>query len=272
MKIKTFKKVASMAMALSMAFCASGCQKWVENMIGNALNNAIGDTFKEGPKMTYGDFVYCYVTSADSNRRAKSASNIAIIGLTKEGQQKETIVIPETIEGKPVILIGMEGLGWTNGLVESGGSYEKIYLPVTLQDVRLKGDLSYRKIFFSRNTIDVENFIISNYLKLKDTAEPYNIFYVSYEIYNCLETEAAVQCIIANLTYIVNSEIYWIDDYEDGELIVPPQDPTKEGYVFDGWYTESECINKWDFETDVYTLDESLTTKKLYAKWIENEN
>lgn len=30
--------------------------------------------------------------------------------------------------------------------------------------------------------------------------------------------------------------------------ITPPPNPTKEGYIFDGWYKEPECVNEWNFE------------------------
>ncbi len=39
--------------------------------------------------------------------------------------------------------------------------------------------------------------------------------------------------------------------------------PEKEGYVFDGWYTDSEFTNKFDFNT---VINSDIT---LYAKWIE---
>ena len=101
----------------------------------------------------------------------------------------------------------------------------------------------------------------------------------------------------ANVSYFYNYDnapndnYYWIDNYDYGKKIefIPPK-PTREGYIFDGWYKESECINKWDFEIDVlpevkYTdvipthqlrNDETRDTDfrvyqetKLYAKWIE---
>lgn len=49
-----------------------------------------------------------------------------------------------------------------------------------------------------------------------------------------------------------------------GEKIVPPEDPTREGFVFDGWYLDPEGIRAFRMETDVVT--ESMT---LYAKWKE---
>ncbi|QNU65658.1 InlB B-repeat-containing protein [Ruminiclostridium herbifermentans] len=45
-----------------------------------------------------------------------------------------------------------------------------------------------------------------------------------------------------------------------------PQIPTYEGYIFDGWYKEADCINKWDFTTDRVTSETIL-----YAKWISKE-
>ena len=54
--------------------------------------------------------------------------------------------------------------------------------------------------------------------------------------------------------------------------------PTYEGYTFDGWYKEKECINKWDFTTNK-TGDELIIEEEdqyneylgiyLYAKWIK---
>ncbi|MBE6753581.1 MAG: VWA domain-containing protein [Ruminococcaceae bacterium] len=46
-----------------------------------------------------------------------------------------------------------------------------------------------------------------------------------------------------------------------GKCATEPADPTREGYTFEGWYTEAECVNEFDFATKI--------TKKitLYAKW-----
>ena len=51
-----------------------------------------------------------------------------------------------------------------------------------------------------------------------------------------------------------------------GEKITPPSAPIKQGYTFNGWYTEAECITAWDFITR--TVTENIT---LYAKWIIEE-
>ncbi len=45
--------------------------------------------------------------------------------------------------------------------------------------------------------------------------------------------------------------------------ITPPEKaPTKEGYIFGGWYKDKELTKAWDFDEDIVTAD-----IPLYAKW-----
>ena len=47
-----------------------------------------------------------------------------------------------------------------------------------------------------------------------------------------------------------------------GELVEEPENPTREGYIFTGWYTDSSCYEQWDIDTD--TVQSDMT---LYAGW-----
>ena len=47
-----------------------------------------------------------------------------------------------------------------------------------------------------------------------------------------------------------------------GELLDEPEIPTREGYVFLGWYTDSSCYERWDVNND--TIQSDMT---LYAGW-----
>lgn len=49
-----------------------------------------------------------------------------------------------------------------------------------------------------------------------------------------------------------------------GELLEEPEIPTREGYVFDGWYRDTNSKLPWNLKTD--TVTESMT---LYAGWRE---
>lgn len=51
-----------------------------------------------------------------------------------------------------------------------------------------------------------------------------------------------------------------------GEKIVKPEDPTREGYVFDGWYSDLDRTTLWNFDTDTVTGNQTL-----YAGWKEAE-
>lgn len=56
-----------------------------------------------------------------------------------------------------------------------------------------------------------------------------------------------------------------VENVLNGQKATKPADPTKEGYTFDGWYTEEACANLYNFDTSVQN---ALT---LYAKWKINQ-
>lgn len=242
---KIMTVILSILMIITIIFSFSGC------------------IFEEGPIMTYGDFTYCYVRDADQNSRSTKVNGkyIAILELTEEGQQKETIVIPETIEGKTVILIGMSGLFWEKDLRTSGGVYNKIYLPPCLQQVRGASDLFP----------PIKKFLIKVPEKIffQNISGVYYVPEVDFYKYQKYMELNHITISVANLTYMVDGEVYWIDDYDNGEYIKFPQTPQKEGYIFDGWYKEPEYLIEWNETLDQYSKSKDNKTMNLYAKWIE---
>lgn len=52
-------------------------------------------------------------------------------------------------------------------------------------------------------------------------------------------------------------------ELEYGDLITEPEDPTREGYVFEGWYSDENLSYLWDFDTPVEN------SMELYASWTE---
>lgn len=51
-----------------------------------------------------------------------------------------------------------------------------------------------------------------------------------------------------------------------GDKVTEPEDPTREGYVFDGWYADESLETPWDFENNL--VNDSM---ELYAKWVPVE-
>lgn len=47
-----------------------------------------------------------------------------------------------------------------------------------------------------------------------------------------------------------------------GELLTVPEDPTREGYVFTGWYVDHACDDAWNEAEDIIVSDITL-----YAGW-----
>ena len=133
--MKKIKKFLTIGLAVFLMLCMSislfGC-----------------DLLREEPKSRkYEDFWYYYVKDAKSNRPVVSGDYIAIIDLTEEANQKDRIIIPETIEGKPVVSVGMAGFmsGYDIG---ARANYTKLYLPKTLQRIIVKAREFDAKIFF----------------------------------------------------------------------------------------------------------------------------
>lgn len=47
-----------------------------------------------------------------------------------------------------------------------------------------------------------------------------------------------------------------------GEALEVPEPPTREGYRFTGWHTDSACVEAWDLENGKIEMDMTL-----YAGW-----
>lgn len=254
---RIFKRIVGFFSMVILMISTSGCS----------------DLWGQGPVLTYGDFYYCYLGNVDSMNRAikESAKGIGILGITEVSQKKKTIVIPESIDGLPVIAIGMAGTGGGTSLIVSGAQYNKIYLSKNIQRISHWDIGEDIKVF----TLAIPNkeffFAFGGMLYV---AEIDSQLYQPYLYNNERRDEKypGVRVIIANLTYIVDEEVYWIDDYEEGEKIDFPIEPTKEGYIFDGWYKDSECLVEWNEEKDAYSKAQEGQTVNLYAKWIKDKD
>lgn len=52
-----------------------------------------------------------------------------------------------------------------------------------------------------------------------------------------------------------------VTDLSSGDVIKEPPAPTRDGYIFGGWYQDEDCTKAWNFTKPI---DGDMT---LYAKW-----
>lgn len=208
-----------------------------------------------------------------------------IKGTTEQGNEKKYLVIPEYIDGVRVESVGVKGFTLQDhGLLRpeiQSDKLERVYFETTIKvhpesfDHYEKWCPNIKKVFYP----GIEALIMNR--------SGYYVYYPrGIDKSNWLQSRTEW----ANISYYYNYEnaknngYYWIDDYDYGGTIeFIPTDPIREGYKFDGWYKEAECINKWDFKTDrlpkekterIYSESGEFWDKAvyqetiLYAKWI----
>ncbi len=173
---------------------------------------------------TEGDFVYNTLTG-DGETFA------VLLDFSEEGKQKEVIVAPEYIGGVKVRYVNRDKGMWGAkfGLMQSE-ALRRIYFPYDV--IFVKNDF--------RNCPNLERILC-----FVPEIQPRN----ERMRYPCGEDD--IPAYRANVTYRIDGELYWIDDYDYGTKIayLPPE-PTREGLRFCGWYKDPELSEPWDFAAD----------------------
>ena len=227
------------------------------------------------PEYESGYYKYAVQTKRDGTKKAY------LVGLTDLGLEQTALVYPEEIDGIPVYGIGygrMTLVGEDHVGSFGGRKLKKIFFPTLPKESTSNGVtyLSQTYIVYwglERNTRG-------------PTGAKGGIYGYNYYVSNLKNEEfLSKKIIIANVSYLYNYNsapnegYYWVDSYNESVITFIPPEPEREGYTFGGWYKEAECINEWDFSTDitgkeikdlyikVYDVYEGIY---LYAKWIKN--
>ena len=200
-----------------------------------------------------------------------------LLGLTEEAKELKEIIIPEYLDGVQIVGFGYE---WSTGFMTvkeyaDFRNVEKMYFNFEMTDYNKFS--SYRTIF---------NYYPPLYLIWDEHLDLPTSSIYGYNIYLDMLWIHSISFIyyLANVSYMYNYDncpndgYYWVDSYDESIITFIPPNPEREGYIFDGWYKEEECINKWDFNTDI-TGEELIIEYEnqyeeypgiyLYAKWIE---
>ena len=184
---------------------------------------------------------------------------VRIIGLSDLGREQRFIVIPREISGMPVTAVEHSVLIGTRQANFESENLEKVFMISSVTTTMSAPDgLKFFVIEFSGTAGGMRTGRGTSYsarsvwengsLNFRDAFTPANITYwLNYD------TER-------------NNGVHWIDDVPSEDLIefIPPN-PTREGFVFNGWYKEPELTNRWNFNKDAMP-NEDL---ELFAKWRE---
>lgn len=212
--------------------------------------------------------------------RIMDEDNIAVGGL-ETFPESGIVFVPEQLEGYTVSRLGFSRGAGGNGCfysskTEQNEDGEEIYIniyrcyfPHTINYVQSdymnhSGGL---KVFYCGEVISLSGFDNS-----RENIEIY-VPAEKYELFKEMQSQYFDSILLkANVSYHLNYDednYYYVDYYENGEkiLYIPPI-PQRDGYTFGGWFTEAECINQWDFDTDTIQLSEETEEIRLYAKWI----
>lgn len=190
---------------------------------------------------------------------------ICLDGLTSKGKTKKILVIPDEYEGYRVII--RQNAMMNRSVNIQSEDLERIYI---MSGIENPSNLI--------TDTDVKIIIISNEASRFPN---HGILFVTKEVYD-KKQKKQYNLFPANLSYKYNYEdapnggYYWIDDYDNELITYIPKNPAREGYTFDGWYKEIECIQKWDFDKDlipekkyVHNQDYEYEETVLYAKWVK---
>ena len=230
----------------------------------NLFLDGFGNVIPKYEKRESGDFVVLFFED-----------HCEISGTTEQGNEKDSLIVPEYIEGSEVTTFGVSLLLDISTPEIRSDALERVYFESAVRTSTGTFDdcPNLDKIFYPEtNGLAYMGDVGIYYPRMK-----YDAAYG--------EGENADNANRANVSYYYNYEredgevYYWIDDYDYGSVIefVPPA-PEREGYEFGGWYTEPECVTAWDFESDTLPEEQTATNENgeeetvyqetiLYAKW-----
>ena len=200
---------------------------------------------------------------------------VCILELTELGQEQEILVIPKKINNLPVRQIGRQASFTSRNRYIQSDKLRKIYLlnSVCIYEAVMRisenNDLPIDVVVMIEDIFeDAANFVMISYTieaQYYASINSNEIEVINWRTDDRRTIKVAKTNIFFHNNYDTDNEVYWTDIINENPYNRIPQNPDRKGYCFMGWYTEKECVNKWD-EKFILNSNEEL---HLYAKWIK---
>lgn len=225
------------------------------------------------PEYESGYYKYAVKTEKDGTKKAY------ILGLTDLGLEQTTLIYPDEIDGIPVYGIGYDKpvpVGHDPVGKFYSTKLEKFYFPEMPKERAISniGIAFYNGYVVYWNLVD-KNRILGG---TKGAIFGYNYIEKGSWVWDYPNPHIANVSYLYNYENAPNENYYWVDSYDESLITFIPPNPERDGYIFNGWYKEAECINEWNFAIDITGKEIVLDTEKvydtyegiyLYAKWIK---
>ena len=224
---------------------------------------------------------HCYKCKVRSSGDIRYGTNSAARELSEKGKEKEIIIMSNIVDGHLMVLGFKAPISSGTSFTFDSINLKKLYFNsdilnnVDKNGIELSGGNIDTNIYFPFfNNID--NNGVDEFFRL---SSPSKIYFSCEYVTRNSNVFNYYECTIANVSYNYNYEktgykTFYIDDVDGEKLVNLPPNPIREGYKFEGWYKEKECLNKWDFENDKipekqYDIDNNYQYQEtiLYAKW-----
>ena len=195
---------------------------------------------------------------------------VTILELTELGKQQEVLVIPDKLNGSRVGRIGGylldeqgDKLGLRAGYELESTKIKKIYFKYT-PDIEINSSHFYE-------SSDLEIVVLA---AKQDLDKATNICSQRFTFYgnveNAVEEHNGRFVNKCNVFFYLNGDSeeqpYWFDIINDDNLYILPETPSREGYVFEGWYYDKDANTPWN---EKYEILNNSTQLILFAKWSE---
>ena len=227
------------------------------------------------------DGYYKYLVLTSHNEIFEKKDNpVAIVGFTEEGKKQENIYIPREIKGHRVTHLGYY---FYNHFDEYqyplwvGGNIKKVFIydNIINYEYFYGQNCEYYDCSYTNYNIKMS---VNNRVKMTRGAGylDYSLVYGFKHYYKFNEEYQSSQnwndnVSVGNVEFMNNypnelkDNYYSLDNIKGDEKLYMPPNPILEGYDFTGWYTEPECVNKFNFSISP-TIEENKIFR-LYAGW-----